>query len=210
MPDALPLHPSDPRACHAERQLAPSTQRRIRALDEVIELQTTLMRLITDKTVQRAEALEPDTNPANPPVPVMAKVDADAMEGFAKSIRYTVALAEQLEHPTEPPAPAAARKPARPIVLEIPDPAQLPDADLEKHKRFYEFMEARERERAEIFAAQEEERLRIFIDVVSEICRTLALTEIPPNTPWRERLLLQLTALAAFANAHSARPPPDD
>jgi len=179
-------------------EMAPSTQRRLRVLDEVMDISANLMRMIQQQAQQRFEASQQacaDTTKL--PWPLITEDPAGAIEKLAKSIRHTVALAEQLEHP--PKAPTASEPRTN---REKFDVSKMSDAELASRLESFERKEARERERAENHDAYEQNPDRSITDRVADICRALNLPQFPKGHPWREQFLLDLTALRAFADEY--------
>jgi len=185
--------------------IAPSTQTRLRVLDEVMEISANLMRMIQQQTQQRFEASQQacaDTTKL--PWPLITEDPAGAIEKLAKSIRHTVALAEQLEHPAKAPPPS---EPQPPIDRLKRDIARMSDAELAQQLEIYKPTEAREREYPENYHAAEQHPNRSIADRIADICRALNLPQFPKGHPWREQFLLDLTALSAFAEEYRAITP---
>jgi len=207
MSDLPPHNPNE--------QIAPSTQSRLRVLDEVIEISANLMRMIQQQTQQRVEAASQRAGGdiTNSPWPLITEDPAGAIEKLAKSIRHTVALAEQLEHPPKSPSTPG---PERGIKGEKFDISRMSDADLAKHLEMFERKEASERERTEYYPHERAENHdakapslnRSIADRVADICRALNLPQFPKGHPWRENFLLDLTALDAFVNEYRSTIPP--
>jgi hypothetical protein len=202
MPDALPENPADPLVPNLASSLAPSTQRRLSFLDEVIDMTVTVMRMIGHETKQRFEASQSGVAPEDLPALVVAQDPAAAMEKL-------VALAEQLEHPPEPPTPRhTAHKPNQSANLGPIDLSRISPADLHTRISIEKALEVRERELVEHFESDQQRRFSPIIDMLSQICRTLGLRQVPKNQHWHGRLLLELTALAAFADEYKAAATP--
>jgi hypothetical protein len=208
MPDALPLNPADALAPNLAPNLAPSTQRRIRVLDEVIDRTANLMRLIEHQSEQQSKAAQlnaeqPRDIRVSLPWPLISNDVAGAFEKLGRSIRHTVALAEKLEHPPAAAPQSGARKPAQPDILTEQDLARMRDAELDDRLQTAE--RESERENAENYDAQEEERrFRPFAETVNEIYRNLALPPLLKSNDWRQRFLTQLEAIFKFAAKHKA------
>jgi len=195
------------------------------------------MRMIQQQTQQRFEASQlPCNDITKLPWPLITEDPVGAIEKLAKSIRHTVALAEQLEHPPKP-------RPEAHIDIGKLDLARMSDADLAKHLKAFERNEAPERdsaenddardsaekydareraenypereraesyperERAENDDAREQHPNLSVADRVADICRALNLPQFPKGHPWREQFLLDLTALEAFADQYMSIAP---
>jgi hypothetical protein len=173
-----------------------------------MEISANLMRMIQQQAQQRFEASQlACSDMTTLPGPPITEDPAGAIEKLAKSIRHTIALAEQLEHPPKAP-PAPQLRPELHMNREKFDVSKLSDAELAQHLEIFERKEARERERAENYNAEEQDPNASTADRVADICRALNLPQFPKGHPWREKFLLDLTALEAFADQYRSIAPP--
>jgi hypothetical protein len=219
--------PRPPRAHDATppKQAAPNTQYYLSVLHKAIDITADLMRMVHSQVQQQFEATQPNetanTPPPPPPCPPITEDPFGTIKELGRGLRLTVALADRLEHPVQPPAnPRPA--PYRPGLRDMDDLYQLSEAEARAEiskmsdAELNDWREALERERAEHDPPEHdppEHDLadsglnRPIPDIIAGICRDLGIAQLHDGHPWKQRFLTELTGLVTYAAVQNTLTP---